>query len=372
MNFRVSSTPIGQYLDCPRMWAYFEIKGKELDSEPIWFGTLFHAVMEAIFVHCYNETPAGQEVVAEWIRGLPEGDYGGAAHLLDNEALWDWVWEVAADLFDVPYFQYLLSIPMERRHVEEDITPYGITLGNEEIPARGRIDFRYLDEDGTTVISDWKTRGSLSYAPFTDAEWRKHPQPAYYAAMYNREHPQDSGVRVEHLNVLRDGSGLARYGSFFEKSYLEKMARYFDGVLVPAMEDTYVEAQRMMELTEADRTACYKYGPCSFINECSVQKETEDEPFIDTLHRATKVRILSDEAPDEVQPVKVPDKPVTVLDGVTEFRASKLQGAGLHTLGQVKEFIEDGGKLQEINQIGSKTEARLVSSLEDFYEEYVG
>lgn len=365
--FRLSSTPIQTFLSCPRKWFFSQVDPKALNSEAIRFGKLQHALLEATYLNFY-ETP---EPGPLWnaVRNLDDGDYGGVDDLLLDEDLCQWAENIYYKVMESPDAQYLFGV--EDLQVEADVTTLGVTMGRSKIPCRGRKDIFFRDQDGVRVIWDWKTRGDLKYAPFTDDEFRKSPQLAYYACVEHHANPEPQGIKVVHGNILRDSGRLIRYETHFGVDYLEQMYLYFDQHLVPAMEDAWIQGQEHVAQVEADETGCFKYGKCAYYAKCPANAEAGDD-LIDTLFRnmGDKMKILSDEAPPEVKAIPIPQKPVAVLDGATERIAGILQEGGLFTLADMKQFLQTQ-RLTMFPGVGPVLEKRLQESLHNYYSEYV-
>lgn len=81
---------------------------------------------------------------------------------------------------------------------------------------------------------------------------------------------------------------------------------------------------------------------------------------------------LPPEKPPEVQPVKFRDKPVSLLDRVTELKASKMAEVGLYTMGDLLDFYNAGRTLKaEVYGIGAKYEADIRASFDSYYQDYL-
>ena len=367
---RVSSTRIGAFLGCPRKFVFSELKPIDLESEAIDFGSLFHACMEAYWKTCSRVGPLGSEELWDYVAELPPGDYGGVDHLLEDEELVAWADRVFWQVKDTQEFSRL-HCRFKVLAVEEDVTPWGVEFG--EVQARGRVDLLCQCKDtGQVVLIDWKTRKDLSYAPFTDKQFKENPQFAYYAAIAHRYEGLDTseGLFVYHGNVLRDSGRFVMYGTHFSPRYLEKMANYFDRHLVPEMVVQYERGRTLgIEYVERDDTHCFKYGKCAYYDECPAYK-LEGDSFLDIFYRAREgeeMEINSPQAPSEAEPIAVPDKPINVLDSVTDHRATKLQGAGYFVL----QDIMDAPDLTKISGFGPKTADKIVAEVMNYYEEYV-
>jgi hypothetical protein len=363
--FRLSSTPLSLYLQCPRRWFFSQLDPKNLDTPAINFGKLFHALMEATFESCY-ETP-NSDVLWHLVQKLGGGDYGGVEDLLYDHPLCERTEAVYRVAMQHPDVQALFKL--EGLEIEKDVTQFGVTMGSGVV-CRGRMDLHFRDADGRRVIWDWKTRANLSHAPFTDEDFRSTPQLAYYACVLHKYAPEDNGIRVIHANVLRDTGRVAVYGTVFEPEYLEKMFRYFDNYLVPEMERAYKAGQDHVAKVQADNTACFRMGKCNYFSVCPVNIEPSDVDSIDTLWREVNMRILSEEAPPEEIPVPVPDKPIAVLEGVTPRVASAMQEVGLYRLADVRNFVSERS-LRCIVGIGEVTNKKIMASLNAYYAEYV-
>lgn len=362
---RISSTPINVYLNCPRKWWFDQREPIELNSEAIRFGSLFHGVME---IHATEGPEALADGIEEPIRNLEPGDYGSIEYLLEDEELAAWVTKIYHQVIASEEYDWLEE-EFEVLGAEIDITPFNVDYNGEV--ARGRIDLLLRHrKTGILTVADFKTRANLKYAPFSQEDFEKNPQFAYYAAVYHRRHPEEEVIRVMHLNVLRENGRFVPYFADFDKTYLEKMDRYFNKHLIPEMQ-RYNEMEEAY-MVEPDRAGCYKYGKrCRFFTKCGLHAhEVEGDP-IETLFKRMKestMQINSKDAPPEIQPVPIPEKQVSVLDGATASIVSKLQGAGLYRLQDLRELEED---LTFIKGIGPKTRDRIMNSLAHYYSEYV-
>lgn len=364
--FRLSSTPLSSYLQCPRRWFFAQIAPQDLDSDAINFGKLFHAAMEATFIYFYEA--AEPDALWHYVRQLDGGDYGGAEDLLENTALCDRVYKTYYNVMQNR--QVLELFEVEKLEVEVDISPLEVHMGDHAILCRGRMDLFYREPNGRRVIWDWKTRANLTHAPFTDEDFRRSPQLAYYAAVLHRHAPDALGIRVTHGNVIRESGKVAVYSTVFDPQYLEKMFRFFDRHLVPEMEEAYQAGSDHVAKVTADSTACFRMGKCPYFDRCPVEIQPADIDAIDTLWRENQMIIISREAPPEPIPVPVPKKAVQVLDGATTRIVSILQARGLYTLGDVKTFLEYNN-LRSLPGIGPVMEERLLKSFDAYFAEYV-
>jgi RecB family exonuclease len=364
--FRLSSTPLNSYLQCPRRWFFSQIAPQVLDTDPINFGKLFHAAMEAAFLYFYEAPDA--EALWHYVRKLDGGDYGGSEDLLENAGLCERVYKVFCEVMRHPEVRALFEL--DGLKVEVDISPLDVRMGNHQILCRGRMDLFYRDAQGMRVIWDWKTRANLAHAPFTDEEFRRSPQLAYYAAVLHHHSPEPQGVRVTHGNILRDTGRVAVYSTVFDAKYLEKMFRFFDRHLVPEMEQAYVAGMDHLGKVTADPTACFRMGKCPYYTRCPVEIQPADIDAIDTLWRENSMRVISKEAPPEETAVPVPMKAVNVLNGATVRIVSILQANGIFVLGDMKRFLEYNN-LRGLPGIGPVLEQKLLASLDSYYKEYV-
>lgn len=319
-------------------------------------------------IHATEGSEALVDGIEEPIRSLEPGDYGSIEYLLEDEDLVDWVTKTYHQVIESKEFKWLEE-EYEVLGAEIDITPFGVQYSGE--PARGRIDLLLRHrETGILTVADFKTRGDLKYAPFSQDDFEKNPQFAYYAAVYHHAHPEEETIRVMHLNVLRESGRFVPYFADFDRTYLEKMHRFFDKHLVPEMQEA--NNQEESYLVEPDRAGCYKYGKqCRFFRKCGLHaSEVEGNP-IEALFKRMKenvVQINSKEAPPEIAPVPIPEKQISVLDGCTASIISKLQANGIFKLQDLRDFEPD---LTTIKGIGPKTKERVMSSLKHFYSEYV-
>lgn len=363
MSFRISSTPIGTFLDCKRKWYIRETEEDEtkIDSEEIRFGSLAHAYMEA-----WGNN--GFEIPEDWTQAakdLPEGDYGSILPLFHDENLVEKVIKVCTKAVEDRHLQEFVE-GKEFIGTEIDLTPLKVTANG--IPIRGRIDLLMrCKETGTLCMIDYKTRGDLRYCPKKPDEFENNPQFALYGSTWHKKNPEEKGINVFHVNILRDSGRVAIYGTNYSPVYLEKMFRYFDSHLIPEMVETLNEERK--EYVEPDYGACYKYGPCPYIDKCGSYMRPEDTNFLDSIFRTMNMQILSKQAPPEVEPVIVPEKPVSILDGANKRVVANLQKVGIMTFQDLRDYE---GDLTEIPYLGEKTAERMLEHLEEYYADYTG
>ena len=361
MSFRLSSTPVGSFLDCKRKWYLSTDDLDQLTGVEIDFGSLGHAFLE---VWADNDFVVPDDWVAA-AKEAPEGDYGTIAPLFENEKLVEKVLKTCLKVVQNPVLIEFLD-QLEIIGTEVDLTPLGVEYGG--VLARGRIDLLCRHkESGILYMLDYKTRGDLRYAPKSHDEFENNPQFALYSSVWHQKNPEPKGLRVFHINILRDSGKIGIYGTHFEAEYLEKMARYFDKHLVPEMVETFHIPESGM--VEPDFGSCYKYGPCPYIDTCGGYRLSEDEDFLTVAMRTMNMKILSNEAPAEIEPTLVPEKPVSVLDGATSRIVGNLQKADVFTLKDLREYE---GELLDIKYLGEKTKEKLLDSLEAYYGEYTG
>lgn len=82
------------------------------------------------------------------------------------------------------------------------------------------------------------------------------------------------------------------------------------------------------------------------------------------------MKILSEEAPDEVEPTPVPEKSISVLDGMGSRVTSNFQELDVATLRDLQQYIMGGNLLTDVAYVGPKTAKRIVFSLYNYYAEY--
>lgn len=373
--WRLSSTPLGRYLDCPRKFVYSILDPKDLDAEAVRFGSLAHAYHEAYWLLWDGGGKPTMEQVRELVPQLEPGDYGGVENELADEELVAWVEEKMQVVFDSEEYARLEESIEEIWRVEGDVTPWNLKYAGT--PCRGRLDLFIQTTEGHLRIVDWKHRSNLKHAPFSAEEFESNPQFAYYATLVFRQYEdyvrETGGIEVMHGNVLRDNGRVALYSHFYDIEYLEKMVRYFDRVLVPEMHEAITTAtDRDPRLVKRDDSACFKYGKCPYYDKCP-GTIVDGEGVLDTFYRLLpdeeeeEMQINSPEAPPEVQPVPVPQKHITVLDSVTDHRAVLLQAAGYKTLRD----IHERPNLSAISGFGPKTTEKVVAEVAAYFEEYV-
>lgn len=281
--FRVSSTSLTTFLDCPRKWIYNHFSRPEsfVVSYPMAVGTLFHAIQEWRMTH-NGQTPSLNRVK------LMDGNYDPPSQaLVDHPSAWEEAVEMARVY---PPDRWFDECPLDPEHrvIEASVDDWSIIsrpdLGG--VLLGGYIDVldRHLFR-----ISDWKTRGGFRYAPETFQEFLDDVQLCYYAALAARQYEWPYAV-VRHLNVQRTSKGKA------SEEALHEIPRWFlDGVLdtieqevIPQMIEAYkTYSEEGSAYVTRNSAACFKYGGCPHRTECPAQRFVGDS-LLDRMRRTAE------------------------------------------------------------------------------------
>lgn len=268
---RVSSTPLSAAKRCDRVAWFLQHHGLPT-SYQMAFGTMFHAGAEFWFER--GRWPALRDLMR--MKGNYE-DPSAAYNLFPKQ------WPRVQELFryiDDELGGLEAVVRAERADVRTEVacddwdmhTPGGVLLG-------GYIDGLVVDQQR---LFDFKTRGSLDYAPSTPDEWRANIQLRYYATLVCRRFDWDH-IRVEHINFTRPRRGRVCHsieGHGWSRDELE--GHWPDTLaLIQRMADNHAKA---VEDVEPNRAACFDYGPCKWMGMCPAgapgqPKQTADNPF---------------------------------------------------------------------------------------------
>lgn len=270
---RLSSTPLGTYLQCPRKFWYGwrEVGGPQLRSkvtEAMAFGTLVHAYLE--FRGNKGRWPTQGEF-AEMKGNYDDPIDAGRAFPKAHKDAFLTAQYVLAN------HPELLEFDLTDEH-EKPLDDFGLTFCDGTVTASGFIDV-FLGSKQT--IRDYKTRGSFSYMPRTAEDFRADAQQCYYGAAVAGALGWDS-IRVEHVNILRPDRGgplVEVIGVDLPVAYLKAAWDYLDAQVVPEM-------KRLVETVEdprdvpVNRSTCFKYGKCLHFQYCGpTHDEASDDPF---------------------------------------------------------------------------------------------
>jgi hypothetical protein len=266
-DIRISSTPIGDFVGCPRRWAYSHLVGYETrKNENMAIGTLMHAALE--FYYAGNMRFPDEAELRQM-----EGNY-------DPPSL-------SIDLFGRSAF--VLATTMAERAVAlcADLGVIGrpeVAIadmpGLPVVPGfsfHGVIDLLDDSDPRNPVIHDWKSRGSFRYAPHTVDEFATNPQLNYYAAILAMRDPQIESVTIRHCNVLRVHTvppacpaGAELVSARLERWYLESSWLYMTTRIFPEMLaiKAALEGGHFLASVERQVEACFDYGGCTHMSYC--------------------------------------------------------------------------------------------------------
>lgn len=266
---RISSTPLGAYIDCPRKFWYEHgaVRPHPVQANPpMAVGTCFHALVEFYQTH-NNRWPSHREFEQM------KGNYDDPIEAVNRfgKSVLDQAWEMA--FYMEEHRPDLLELP-EGASVEFNVE----TLGIEFYPG-GPVAGGYLDVfiPEQRLIRDWKCRGGFHYVPRTPDDFMKNVQLCYYAAIMAFHFGWDS-VTVEHVNILRPDRG----GPEILPIQYELPAFYLQGVwahLVETVVPEMVAAHAEPDELEIERNiiACFKYGKCSHYTYCHPANNESNE-----------------------------------------------------------------------------------------------
>lgn len=253
-SVKISSTRLGRYIDCPRK-ARLAYDGEKPPSRKMAWGTVFHAVVE--FRLGRGRWPTRKEF---W---KLEGNYEDPRQ---SEILYPGLLKEVLDLYGD--HEPLLAIIDELRSiedmvVEQPMADWDLRLGSEEVLATGYYDVLVPSQ---RLIVDWKTRSNFRYAPKTSGDFRDNDQLMYYAAALVQRNPEWPSVTVRHVNVLRETAAIVVYESEIPAFLLKSTWK----ALGDKWADEYARAMRADPGdVPTDTSACYKYGPCAWLQECN-------------------------------------------------------------------------------------------------------
>lgn len=264
---RVSSTPLGAFLTCPRKFVYSLSRPFEL-NRAMAMGTIFHAIQEYRLLN-EGRWPSKRAVYAM------KGNYDDPKHALIH---FPDVWGPAMIMAqEAPIEEVLPPAPIDPEHriVEFALDALDLRACDGEVKIGGYLD---VFDKHTRTIRDWKTRGSLQYAPETIQDFLDNPQLVYYASAVAHKFDWPD-VTVQHLNVTRP-RGKSNFvqvkpiSQILPRWFLEEAWAVFQGEILPAMYEAWKTAQAHGEdyVPRAGGEACFTYGPCQHIRNCPVQK----------------------------------------------------------------------------------------------------
>lgn len=269
---RVSSTPLGKMLDCPRKFWYGarELKPQieTKTSKEMAFGTIFHAFLEH------------RAIKGRW---PTKGEFADMKGSYDDPI-------EAATRFPAQYkaafaaAQHLLSVRPDLAEFDDDcelekpLDDFGLEIGG--VTASGFIDVFFPSR---RLIRDYKTRGSFGYIPRTIEDFHADSQLCYYGAAVAFAMGWDS-ITVEHVNVLRpkkpsDAHAIEVVTHALPVGYLRGVWEYLDTQVVPDMKRLAETVADEVDVP-VNRGVCWKYGKCDHFNYCGADStEESDDPF---------------------------------------------------------------------------------------------
>jgi hypothetical protein len=283
---RVSSTPLTTWGDCNRKFA-FQFQPTEYmrqvgatfqPNEAMAIGTLIHAVLE------WRGENSGAEPTIEDIRTM-EGNYDPPSKAMDD---FPRAWKVAQDtLAELPELQNPvtrvlrdLNIPVPYEFINEfDAERLGIEV--DGVTCGGYVDLLLYPASQANwgkypiIVWDWKTRGSLRYAPMHAADFRQNVQLCYYPALIvaagMHRHPKTGKVApvvVGHGNIIRKKRGV-------KPKYIPRHAALPTWFLEDAWQGFEADIRAMKAALEGPASAvtpnvdaCFKYGRCDYFSVC--------------------------------------------------------------------------------------------------------
>lgn len=283
---RLSSTPLGTFLRCPRkLWYEFgeEPPHPVQSNEPMSFGTIFHALAE--FYQNKGRLPSDREFAQ--LKGNyddPIEAKNRYPHLyqpaLDTMF---WLLDEHPEMFEFP----------DDAVAEQDTEEWGLYFNNGTgtTVAGGYIDILVPSQQ---KISDWKTRGGFGYCPRTPEQFFADPQLCYYAALAAYHYGWDT-VTVEHRNILRPDSG----GPELMVCSVDLPAYYLKGVWQLLDTKTVTAMREVLEQTdernvERNTGGCYSKGKCTHIGYCGQSYDEEHNDPLSQLHAAIGVEAAPD------------------------------------------------------------------------------
>lgn len=254
---RLSSTPLGALLQCERkLWEEHSQKATShplVTSEPMAFGTVFHALAEFQMVRGrlpskveFSKMKGNYDDPIDAAKAFP-AVYDQAVETIQ------YLLDTTPELFDVP----------DSAEVEKPLDDFGVEIGG--MLAQGYIDL-FLPDD--RKISDWKTRGGLHYVPRTQEDFRADPQLCYYGAVVAYAMGWES-ITVEHRNVLRPDKGgptLLVVEVELPAFYLRGVFEHLDKTLVPKLIET-LETPDKLDVPRRIEN-CFAKGPCPHLSYC--------------------------------------------------------------------------------------------------------
>jgi hypothetical protein len=268
---RVSSTPLGQYLDCPRKFWYAKRELKpQIDTvtnAAMAYGTIFHAFMEFRAMRGrwptrgeFDEMKGSYDDPVDAARKFPaqyKAAFAAAQYLLSERP-------------DLAVFD-------DDVELEKPLDDFGLEIGG--VTSSGFIDV-FLPSQ--RLIRDYKTRGSFGYIPRTQEDFHADAQLCYYGAAVAFAMGWDT-INVQHVNVLRpkpgQGHAIEVVTHALPVGYLRGVWEHLDRTVVPDMKRLAEDVGDELDVP-VSRGQCWKYGKCAHFNYCGATREEElDNPF---------------------------------------------------------------------------------------------
>ena len=375
----LSSTTISTRQLCPRKAVLREQKGADIDSPAIRWGSVIHEMLDAALTFCVEQgavVPIDEEKLLRLMEELPPGDYGNCLEYINDDygnsgtTYWRSCHARFTDIVNSDYFSRLVD---RGAAAEYNVVNLGVTMGSGVL-CRGHADIVYRREaDGVLVVADWKSRGSLSWAPFSPEEFKEFPQTAYYACLFHHCDEVDTagGIRVEHANILRESHGQEPvvYGTLYNNEYLDSVYRYFNRYFVPEFEED-LDSDHIVDV-EPDRSACWAYNSeCPFLNNGCPAASKRNEDSLAAFFGDVDMNPNSEQAPDEIEPTPVEETPLGNIPGVTARPETNLGKQGVYTLGDLVAFIMEHKKLTHISYIGAVSEKKIAAGAMSIWESF--
>jgi len=233
---KVSASQISSFDMCPRKWYLRSVlKMSEPSTPQQAFGTEVHEAVEFLLNarDVYNGSDRAMSLARLLVQAARDAGYDLSKGKVEQSL------EVPSD--EVP----------------------GVTF-------HGRLDwYSPASFHQDHLIVDWKTRGSLAYAP--DAEMlASNPQALLYAWMVT--HETELPVTFCHVNVAHRGAPETRV----VRVTLDRNTQTFRDAwrgLIWDVEDMVKTAAKTVDDVQANFAACSQYGGCGFAEWCSARPE---------------------------------------------------------------------------------------------------
>jgi hypothetical protein len=280
---RISSTQLNDFDRCPRLWAFVHAAGEDSGvGYAAAVGTIVHACLEHRLLT--GRLPTYAEVMAM------DGNYDAPAVSLGrfaHKGIWDEALTTAEGV-GCPW-QHVPD-DYEDIEVERNLELWDIRIGDTR--CGGYIDVFAVDPTrNTALLFDWKTRGKSSwkYRPSKE-ELATNRQLLYYASVVRQALGVDA-IDVVHGNILRAGEG----GPAVEVVRSRILGVEADAFFAELTEKTLPRMHAVHTLwaspkqrgdVPADRTACFKYGPCAQMTRCNALDGAKRGSSLDQMQRA--------------------------------------------------------------------------------------